>query len=129
MPARVDIEPAQLASVLPLLVLIDVEKDPFRFKVRLMGSENVKVLGEDMTGKYLENLVGYEKLRDKMIWLVENRLPYLSCDKVDWKAKSYMSYHALGLPLSDNDRDVNMILFGLHYFVNTDLGALTRQGV
>ncbi|MFC7048496.1 PAS domain-containing protein [Emcibacter nanhaiensis] len=122
MPARVDIEPARLASILPMLVLIDVESDPMRFKIRLMGSENVKVAGEDMTGRYIETLNSYDRLYENLTWLVDNRLPYLACGTVDWRAKNYMSYHTLGLPLSDNDRDVNMILFGFYYFFNNAAG-------
>ncbi|WP_417316994.1 PAS domain-containing protein [Emcibacter sp.] len=127
MPARIDIQPAELASILPLLVLVDVEQNPERFKIRLMGTETVKVMGEDLTGQYLETLHDHEKLTQHMLWLVESHKPYLSCDTMSWKNKNYLSYYALALPLSDNDRDVNMILFGFHYFFNTGVGEARTQ--
>ncbi len=123
MPARADIQPGQLSSILPLIVLVDVEQDPRRYRIRLMGSESVKVIGEDMTGQYIDVYQNHETIAENMSWLVENRAPYLACDKLDRKTRNYLNYYALGLPLSENDRDVNMILFGFKYFFNTVSGG------
>lgn len=41
-PSRDDIDPAEILEVLPNVCLIDIEADPRRYRVRLMGTELVK---------------------------------------------------------------------------------------
>lgn len=51
MPARTDIRPAQMGSLLRLLNLIEVDHHPLRFRHRLVGSETILKLGRDATGR------------------------------------------------------------------------------
>ncbi|MEQ9331206.1 PAS domain-containing protein [Thalassobaculum sp.] len=54
LPARRHFDPLAVKQALPSLVLTDVERDPYRFKVRLMGTAVVSAMGKDLTGRYLD---------------------------------------------------------------------------
>ncbi len=62
LPAREDLDPVDVPSLLPNLWLANVEHNPLRFRYRLIGSEIVHVLGDDLTGRYFDecfdNFVG-----------------------------------------------------------------------
>lgn len=55
MPRREDIDPAEITSLLPFLVMVDIEHNPFRIRYRLCGTL-VSFYDEELTGKYLEEL-------------------------------------------------------------------------
>jgi len=54
MPARADIDPAELVALLPNLMLVDVVGDPARFRFRLVGTRVVRASGEDRTGHFFD---------------------------------------------------------------------------
>jgi len=54
MPARADIDPAELVPLLPNLMLIDAAGDPLRFRFRLVGTRVARASGEDRTGHFLD---------------------------------------------------------------------------
>ena len=54
MPGRQHFDPAALAKLLPMIRLYDVFRAPWRFRYRLMGSELVRILGRDMTGRWFD---------------------------------------------------------------------------
>jgi hypothetical protein len=53
-PGREEIDPLELRFILGNLILVDIERDPERFRYRLFGTEIARRQGFDMTGKYLE---------------------------------------------------------------------------
>lgn len=55
-PARSDIDPASIVSLLPHIGIFDVEEAPRRYRVRLMGSRIVSWYGGDLTGSYLDEV-------------------------------------------------------------------------
>ena len=57
MPARADIEPAEIKHLLPNLVIADLTTDPFRVRYRLLGTKVVAESGNDFTGRYLDEMV------------------------------------------------------------------------
>ncbi|MBL4801949.1 MAG: PAS domain-containing protein [Emcibacter sp.] len=116
MPSRADLKPEEILSLLPYISLVDVEPETKRYKMRLIGSETVKAMSADMTGKYLDEVPLIEALlKQNYDWLVEEKQPYLNFDKLRWSSKSYLEYYALGMPLSENGTDVNMLMFGMFY--------------
>src|SRR3954470_11208577 len=58
LPARRDIDPLDFGYVLGHVTLIDVLRDPLRFRVRLHGSETANRANHEMTGKLLDELPG-----------------------------------------------------------------------
>jgi hypothetical protein len=53
-PRRSDIDPTELPDLLPNLMLLDVERDPLRFRYRLVGTRVVDFSYHDFTGTYLD---------------------------------------------------------------------------
>lgn len=116
MPSRADLNPADIVKLLPHINLIDVEHETGRYKMRLIGTETVKAMGLDVTGKYLDEFPLIEQvLKKNYAWLVREKCPYINFDKLKWSSKSFMEYYALGLPLSQNGKDVNILMFGMYY--------------
>ena len=56
MPCRADIDPAEIALLLPYIALVDIEDDPFRVRYRVVGTKMVEYVGHDFTGLYLDEL-------------------------------------------------------------------------
>ncbi len=54
LPGRQHVDPAAIPELLPWLWMLDVERDPLRFRYRLVGTEQVSAMGADMTGRYLD---------------------------------------------------------------------------
>jgi len=64
LPARASIDPAEFRSILPNVILLDVERDPLRMRIRLVGTRIVQFRG-DNTGRYLHELESLEPARLK----------------------------------------------------------------
>ena len=67
-PMRGEIDPAALRDILPLLLLGDIEPEPFRVLFRLVGTGVADFSRQDFSGQYLDELV------------------YSARDSVDWSA-------------------------------------------
>ena len=50
LPARADLNPADIPRLLPYLYIVDVERDPLRFRFRLVGTRVCEWFGHDATG-------------------------------------------------------------------------------
>ncbi len=127
MPSRSDIRPEEIHRLLSHVVLIDVEPEPLRFRARLVGSDVVNVIGRDFTGMYFDSFPNIDKLLGRLKRVLDSRRPYLVRDHVQWPAKSFMEYQALALPLSENDRDINIIMYGMYYPAH-DTAASRKAG-
>jgi hypothetical protein len=51
MPQRADIDPTEIVRLLPYIFMVDVERDPLRFRYRLIGTAICEFLGRDFTGR------------------------------------------------------------------------------
>lgn len=56
MPARADIEPAEIKPLLPYLLIADVFADPVRVRYRLAGTAVCDAFGYNIAGRWLEDL-------------------------------------------------------------------------
>jgi len=57
LPSRASIDPADIKPLLPYILLVDIEREPFRVKYRICGTRVAEICG-DVTGKYLDELNG-----------------------------------------------------------------------
>ena len=55
-PSREDIDPAQMVEFLSNVFLIDVEEEPRRYRVRLMGTALDHWYGRDLTGCHVDEI-------------------------------------------------------------------------
>ena len=57
MPKRRDVDPVEMRpDLLPYLILVQIEGEPFRVFYRLVGTNAVELFGCDVTGCYLDQL-------------------------------------------------------------------------
>jgi hypothetical protein len=54
MPAKRDIDPADLKPLLPYLMVAEIHQGPLRVRYRLVGTEAVRLAQEDYTGRWLD---------------------------------------------------------------------------
>ncbi|WP_417321194.1 PAS domain-containing protein [Emcibacter sp.] len=118
MPCRKDFRPADITMLLPHVALIDVEHDPRRFRVRLVGTETVKAMGRDVTGWYLDEHPPLFPLIERYSWLVDHKSPYLYFGELIWSEKPFLNYYALGLPFSEDNDKVDIIMLGMYFVYN-----------
>ena len=57
-PAKAEIDPVEFSYILGYVTLVDVERDPRRYRFRQDGSILVALSGTDYTGRYLDELPG-----------------------------------------------------------------------
>jgi hypothetical protein len=116
-PRRRDIDPLDMQYLLGNLLLIDVLRDPLRFRVRLHGTNMVMRARYDLTSKLIDDLP-IPEYRDYVLArcraLVETGQPLavLNDRVLDGRL---MRYEALWLPFSEDGVSVSMLMAALIY--------------
>ena len=54
LPGRQHFDPLAVAKLLPWLWMADVQRSPLRFRYRLLGTENVREMERDYTGRWID---------------------------------------------------------------------------
>lgn len=114
-PSRRDIDPLDFPYVLGHIMLLDVLREPLRFRFRVYGTKLAARAGYDMTGKMahdVPNTAHRAALLERCGGLIEGRaaLAHLGQQIIGEHA---VPYESLWLPLSDDGRNVTMILGAL----------------
>jgi hypothetical protein len=115
LPARADIDPLELKSLLGNINLIEVVPQSDgrrRFRYRLFGTEFVFYHGGDLTGQWVDQ-IGNTVYRQELAALYEHVVatgatPMLSYDYILDSRRH--RFQAVILPLASNGRDIDMIL-------------------
>ncbi len=120
LPGRQHFDPASISSLLPCLRLYDVHCDPWRFRYRLVGTELVRCLGRDPTGRWfgadVPDAEASKSFCDLVFVASGQGLSYHRGYPVYTKAhKNHLTSERILLPLARNGHDVDMIL-GLSVF-------------
>jgi hypothetical protein len=113
MPARADIEPAEVKKLLPMMVLVDVTADTRRFVYRLVGTQEVAERGVDPTGKSVVEAFFGGSLEETLgcyEYVVRNRAPFCYRDPYAASDGQIQNDDIVYLPLSDDGASVNMVL-------------------
>lgn len=106
LPRKLDFSPEHIRpTTLPLLMLVDVEHDPMRFRYRLTGTDVERLHNRNFTGIYVDERKP-KSLRDKLIEdytrLTEERVPQY-VHVVFQNTLGYLrDVDLLRLPLGDN---------------------------
>ncbi len=116
-PARTDIDPLDFPYILGNVMLLDVVRDPLRFRVRVHGTEMVMRAGYELTGKFLDDLpiTDYRLyVRERCEGLVRDGEPLLIRHNraLDGNTRRY---EAIWLPFADDGERVSMLLCALIY--------------
>jgi hypothetical protein len=112
-PARRDMDPVELGTLLPFLFIIDKVTGEFRF--RLMGTSVIRDLGRDLTGKPLsayapnspQPIAAVQALLERVF---ANAQPVLVTGQFPTGHGTMHNSSCLLLPLSDDGRCVNMVI-------------------
>jgi hypothetical protein len=128
-PMRSDIDPLDFRFVLGHVMLLDVMRDPLRFRFRLHGTELARRANYDLSGKFLDDLPLAE-YRDYVIdrckHLVADGEPLLVHHNRILDNKS-RQYEALWLPFSEDGTSVSMLLCALIYDIDKHYPTVERQ--
>jgi hypothetical protein len=123
LPARRDIDPWEMRAFLSRVFLITVTQNPVRFWFRLVGTGVVEDYGEDMTGRYVDEIdlddVQEQILDDYKCAVTAARPIYSRMDYVKDDGR-HLSYERLLLPLSSDGRTVDMLVGGAVLIENVD---------
>lgn len=117
MPARADLDPAEIKKLLPMMVLVDVTADARRFVYRLVGTQEVAERGNDPTGKPVAEAFFGGSLEETLScyeYVVRNRAPFCYRDPYAAPDGQIQDDDIIYLPLSDDGASVNMILVFTH---------------
>jgi hypothetical protein len=116
LPRRRDIDPWEMRSFLDHVFLIDVTQNPMRFWFRTVGGEVSNGYGENLTGKYVDEIdlddMQKEIIADYKTAVVEARPVYSRCEYVKGDDQRRLRYERLLLPLLSSDGQTVDALLG-----------------
>jgi hypothetical protein len=114
-PGRADLDPLDLAFMLERITLTEVHENPRRYRLRLVGSWWMRLVGFESTGMWLDDwpLANQRKLTsDTYDTLVTARRP-LCMARDAWVDEKQLKYEILLLPLSEDDARISMFMTGI----------------
>lgn len=114
-PSRSDIDPSEIKKLLPYIGLADVERNPLRFRYRLIGTEITTAYGHELTGRYLDeaDLNAHEReIIEEYQRVVERCEPACATWEYARDDGRHIRYERLALPLSSDGRTVDMLFGG-----------------
>ena len=114
-PARAEINPKEIPSLLRNLHLYEVKEDGQVFRLRLVGTELVAAVGADPTGKVITRETREPAYFERVFSCLQEGLAHRrpirqTAVRTLAPRRDYTSAESLILPLSDDGRTVNMIL-------------------
>ena len=111
-PTRADIDPVDIAPLLPRVMLVDVSTDPLDFRFRLAGTGIFKIHGAELTNKRALDLEPqcYAALTHRLYSEAVTRrapLAYRLLIEVETRRSAYTR---IILPLSDSGAEINRLM-------------------
>jgi len=124
-PLRAAIDPTEIPTLLPNLLLIDVIGDPaYDFLYRLLGTSIVAVDGIDYTGSTLSQMVprtdAYHLIWEHHLKAAAGAIE-LRHDSLRWNrdnSRNHVDYLILLLPLRRNSDSIDVLLGYIHYIMD-----------
>lgn len=113
MPARADIDPTHIPTLLPHIVLVDVAGAPPVFRYRLIGTMVTKIANRDATGRVLdESLYGANTERVLRAYreTAADMSPKAVREIVQFVDKDWIKTEVLLMPLSSDGENIDMIV-------------------
>ena len=114
LPARADIDPADLKSILPNIILLNVHYDPFRVSVRLRGTR-IDEFRPKGKWKYLHEANTFDRGRREdylreMEFVVRHRRPVFARDWMTSRFGALCDLYAGLWPLSSDGQRIDMLV-------------------
>lgn len=118
MPSRADIDPAEIITFLPGVILVDIGRDPFRLTYRLVGTREVDARGYDPTGmSVFEHSIGVDRREviENYRLVVEDGRIVFDPEVIRSAEVQLEEVGTLYLPLSTDGKTVDMVLIYSHH--------------
>jgi len=111
-PPRSAIEPMEMRSLLPYLLLAELTDDPFRIAYRLVGTAVVRLHGEDFTGRSHDAVASLADsgIEESYRQVLSSKAPVFGRTALYAGDQSWISFDYALFPLSDNGKTVNKCL-------------------
>lgn len=114
LPSRADIDPVEIPRLLPNISLVEREAGSGRYRYRLLGSALVELLGQEATGRYLDEIYPdfdrseSRRYRDQVF---EMGKPSHRIGRPSLRfPKDFITVERLYLPLAEDGRRVDMVM-------------------
>jgi hypothetical protein len=117
LPGRADIDPMELRFLLGNLLLVDVLRDPQRFRYRLAGSNLTRFLKRDPTGRLVDEHPDptFRQMALAIYGEVTSAAKPLATRRNTVIDNRLRRYETLLLPLAGDGVTVDMILVGMRF--------------
>ena len=106
LPRRRDMDPLDIADILRWVWMVDVHRDPLRFKFRLFGTAHVETMGTERTGQWIDEAfpefptsIGYADY----VSVAEELTPSYRKGSAHYHVPDYKTIERIMLPLVDDD--------------------------
>jgi hypothetical protein len=116
LPGRSEFDVVDFKYILGRLNLVQVHQDPLRFRYRVHGTECARLLGYDMTGKFVDQYpdpVYSTRVRRNFSSVVESPQPRCDLGKREVVDGRIIHFEALILPLAEDGETVDMLMVAL----------------
>lgn len=117
LPGRQHLDPTEIPDLLPYLMLIDIQRPdagaPPRYRVRLAGTAVVTMQGEEITGRFVDEILTTDAGRDIVQAygdILRDRQPQYRCGIVTLPGRDYLLYERVIFPLARDGHEVDMLL-------------------
>lgn len=115
LPGRQHFDPLAIPHVLPHLVLLDVQREPLRYRYRLVGTKEVELYGQDPTGRWYDEVrphgpktaSGYARLR---LAVERRQASYRKGRVLALRHREHQSAENLVCPFAADGTNVDLIL-------------------
>jgi hypothetical protein len=119
LPGRQHFDPLKIPTLLPWLWLVDIHRDPLRFKFRLYGTQHILPSGGDHTGKWIDEAYANFTASDvypDYVDVAEKAAVSYRKGRASYHAPDYKELERVMLPLAADGSTVDMILAITVYF-------------
>jgi hypothetical protein len=120
LPGRQHIDPAAIRDLLPWIWMVDVERNPLRFRYRLLGTEQVHAMERDFTGRFLDeahpSFVASVSYPQYVAAAERAEIGYRRGPPVFHLSKDYVAIERLLLPLAKDGATVDVLVAITVYF-------------
>lgn len=121
LPGRQHLDPTDIPHLLPGIWMLDVHRDPFRLRFRLIGTKHTAIHGRDNTGCWLDEVS--PGVQDMATYLARYR-GVVETKQPSWRRGAprmasldrYTSLENLILPLAGNGKTVDILLAKTMYY-------------
>lgn len=119
LPARADIDPLDIPALLPQVILLDVQPDPWDFRFRLIGTNVVHHLTTDLTGSWMsaiKQMAPQSRIFDSCLEVAKSGKPSRSDTPYIGPHRNYVRAEDIILPLASDGSTPDMLLVFVEHF-------------